>query len=162
MSVSPHHPIFGILLVGVLTMAACTAPNASKDTPVSGQRLSQGCGRPAPKAPATRLMVAGQRRQFILVVPKDYHSRQPQRLVFAFHGRTNSNAKVRGYYDLERHSAQPTLFVYPSGLKDQSGLLTWSAPREPAHALRDYAFFDALLADIGNRYCVALDHVYIV
>ncbi len=158
-----------VMLVGVMTMTSCAAPNAPKAVQVStahrevsGQRLSQGCGRLAPKTPPTSLMVAGRRRQFILVVPKDKSTGEPQRLVFAFHGRTNNNAKVRGYYDLERHTAQPTLFVYPNGLKDRSGRFTWSAPRDPAHALRDYAFFDALLAEIGNRYCVTLDHVYIV
>lgn len=151
-----------VIFVSGLTLAACTAPGVSKPVQVISQRLSQGCGQPAPQIPVTHLMVSGQRRRFILVVPKDYHSRQPQRLVFAFHGRTNNNAKVRGYYNLERHAAQPTLFVYPSGLKDRSGHLTWSAPRDLAQTLRDYTFFDALLADIGKRYCVALDHVYIV
>ncbi len=162
MNVSGYRPVLRLLLVGVLTIAACATPDASKHTSVRGQRLSQGCGRPAPKSPATHLMVAGRQRSFMLIVPKDYHSWQPQQLVFAFHGRTNNNAKVRGYYDLERYAAQPTLFVYPSGLQGKSGHFTWSAPRDPAHALRDYAFFDALLADIGKRYCVALNHVYIV
>ncbi len=158
-----------VILVGTLTLSACTVPIASKaaSTPtvrreISGQRLSQGCGRSAPKTPATIRLVAGKRRRFILVVPAGYRPRQPHGLVFAFHGRTNSNAKVRGYYDLERHAAQPTLFVYPSGLKDRSGRFTWSAPRDQPHALRDYAFFDALLAAIGRQYCVSLDHIYAV
>ncbi len=158
-----------VVLIGALTLTACAVPSASKATlaltaPLkpSVQRLSQGCGRETPKTPATSLRVAGRPRKFILVVPKGYRSHQPHRLVFAFHGRTNSNAKVRGYYDLERHATQPTLFVYPSGLKDQNGRFTWSAPRDQASALRDYAFFDALLGAIGNQYCVALNHIYIV
>ncbi|PON19038.1 hypothetical protein C2W62_04810 [Candidatus Entotheonella serta] len=120
-----------VVFIGALTLTACAVPSASKATlaltaPLkpSVQRLSQGCGRETPKTPATSLRVAGRPRKFILVVPKGYRSHQPHRLVFAFHGRTNSNAKVRGYYDLERHATQPTLFVYPSGLKDQSGRFT--------------------------------------
>ncbi len=164
-----HQAIFAISLAGALMIAACAAPSAPKAAQETtaqregnGQQFSEGCGRSAPAAPANSLIVSGRRRHFMLVVPTGYRSRHPQRLVFAFHGRTNNNAKVRSYYDLERHATQPTLFVYPSGLKDQSDRFTWSAPRDKANALRDYAFFDALLAEIGKRYCVALDHVYIV
>jgi len=164
-----HNLIIPMMLTGALTLAPGTAPSVARATQgstarreISGQRLSQGCGRAAPKASATHLMVAGRRRQFILTVPKGYRTKQPKWLVFAFHGRTDNNAKVRSYYDLERHATYPTLFVYPSGLQDQSGRFTWSAPRDQASALRDYAFFDALLAKIGNQYCIALDHVYIV
>jgi polyhydroxybutyrate depolymerase len=158
-----------VFLIVTLTMITFAMPSASDSTRTTtasgklyGQRLSQGCGRPIPKKPATSLKLDERRRRFILVVPKGYTSRQPHRLVFAFHGRTDNNAKVRGYYDLERHSAQPTLFVYPSGLKDKSGRFTWSAPRDPANALRDYAFFDTLLSYISEHYCLALDHVYVV
>jgi polyhydroxybutyrate depolymerase len=161
-----HNAIIQVVLVVALTVPTCATPRTSKAAPVHSevhrQQLSPGCGHSAPHTPITSVMLNGRRRRFILVVPKAYHSRQPQRLVFAFHGRTNNNAKVRSYYDLERHATQPTLFVYPSGLKDQSGRFTWSAPRDQARALRDYALFDALLADIGKQYCVALDHVYIV
>jgi polyhydroxybutyrate depolymerase len=164
-----HNLIIHVILAGALTIAAGAAPSISQVAQgstarreISGQRLSQGCGRSAPEASATHLMVSGRRRQFILTIPKGYRSKQPQWLVFAFHGRTDTSAKVRGYYDLERHATHPTLFVYPSGLKDQSGRFTWSAPRDQASALRDYAFFDALLAAIGKQYCIALDHVYIV
>lgn len=156
-----------------MIMQACAGPRAQSRHPnpvrvptpqreVKSQHLSQGCQGAAPSAPATSLVVSGRRRPFILVVPQDYRAGRPHRLVFAFHGRTNSNAKVRGYYDLERHATQPTLFVYPSGLKDQSGRFTWSAPRDRSNALRDYAIFDALLAKLSQQYCVALDHVYIV
>jgi polyhydroxybutyrate depolymerase len=164
-----HNAIIQTFVVVALTVSACVTPRTSTASQVStahgeinSQRLSQGCGHSAPSTPTTSVMLGGQRRRFILVVPKSYDSRQPQRLVFAFHGRTDNNAKVRSYYDLERHSTQPTLFVYPSGLKDRSGRFTWSAPRDPANALRDYALFDALLATIGKQYCVALDHVYVV
>jgi polyhydroxybutyrate depolymerase len=164
-----NNSVIQIFLVVALTISACATTSASKAAPVStargevnGQRFSQGCGHAAPRTPTTSLMLHGQRRPFILVVPKAYHSKQPQQLVFAFHGRTDDNAKVRSYYDLERHTTQPTLFVYPSGLKDQSGRFTWSAPSDPANALRDYALFDALVADISKQYCIALDRVYIV
>ena len=162
------NPILRLILVGAWTIVACAilqTANAAQD--VASQRdisapISQGCGRQAPTAPLRHVVVSGRPRQVILVVPKGYDVSQPQRLVFAFHGRTNDNAKVRGYYDLERHAAPSTLFVYPLGLKDQNGHFTWSSSRERAHALRDYAFFDVLLAEIGRRYCVALNHIYIV
>ena len=105
--------------------------------------------------------MGGLIRSFITVVPETYRRNTPHKLVFAFHGRTSPNEEVRRYYDLEPHAAD-TIFIYPSGLSQGDGTFTWSDPGDPADALRDYAFFDAMLGLHAQYYCIDLDEVYAV
>jgi polyhydroxybutyrate depolymerase len=122
--------------------------------------LSPGCGQPSPASPPGTLQVQGQTRHFLAVVPSSYQSNVPHHLVVAFHGRTNDNARVRRYFDLER-GTHPTIYLYPQGLRQGSGF-SWADPGDPPGALRDYAFFDALLEHVEQRYCLALDKVFVV
>ncbi|HET8729293.1 MAG TPA: alpha/beta hydrolase-fold protein [Alphaproteobacteria bacterium] len=121
---------------------------------------SSGCGRP-PSEPPTAVAVDGWDRRVIVAVPEDYASDRPYPLVVAFHGRTNDNARVRRYYGLEE-DGDAAIFAYPAGLRDDSGRFTWADPGDPGEDLRDYALFDRLLADLGARYCVDLDAVFVV
>jgi polyhydroxybutyrate depolymerase len=128
-----------------------------------GERgLSPGCGRPPPEAPPSSLELFDQTRHFILYVPEDYSENTPKKLVFAFHGRTNTNEQVRGYYRLEQHDQNEAVIVYPSALRQADGTFSWADPGDPADRLRDYALFDALLAELAGLYCLDLDHVYLV
>jgi polyhydroxybutyrate depolymerase len=125
-------------------------------------RLEQGCGRPPPAVAPGTVEIDGRTRAMITVVPATYRPTQPHALVVAFHGRTNSNAKARRYFGLERAAHGPTIFVYPSGLRDREGRYSWSAPGDPAAALRDYALFDALLAKITAAYCIDPSRIFAV
>ncbi|MDQ2696288.1 MAG: hypothetical protein M3Z21_13115, partial [Pseudomonadota bacterium] len=128
---------------------------------VSRPRPSVGCGRTPPPTPPAAVPVDGRNRDLIAVVPNAYDPRRPHPLVMAFHGRTNPNTQVRGYYDLERHAGEPTIFLYPSGLPQGDGRSWWN-PGDPGDRLRDYALFDALLATFAGRYCVDLSRVFVV
>ncbi|HYG87796.1 MAG TPA: hypothetical protein VD978_16170 [Azospirillum sp.] len=123
---------------------------------------SDGCGRPAPETAPTTVAVGKRTRALIITVPKSYQPDHPHTLVVAFHGRTNSNAEVRGYFDLERNASEPTIFVYPAGLPDASGRNTWSDPGDPPSGLRDFKLFDAILAMIMHAYCIDRDRVFVV
>ncbi len=122
---------------------------------------SPGCGG-SPGEPPTRYEIAGRARQAIVALPADYDHRMPHALVVAFHGRTNSNERVQGYFDLEDAARQPTIYVYPAGLPDRSGGFTWSDPGDRADSLRDFAFFDRILDRMGRAYCLDLDSVFVV
>lgn len=104
--------------------------------------------------------MAGRERDLIAVVPESYTPTTPHALVVAFHGRTNSNAQVRRYYRLETN-AENTLFLYPAALP-QGNAYSWSGPGDPADALRDYAFFDTMLATYAEGYCLDLDRIFVV
>lgn len=123
---------------------------------------SLGCGAPPPAAPPARVEVDGRMRELIAVVPEDYEPATPHRLVFAFHGRTSPNRVVRRYFELERHGAEATIYVYPSGLAGEDGGFSWWEPGEPNDRLRDYALFDRLYEIFTERYCIDLGRVFAV
>jgi polyhydroxybutyrate depolymerase len=68
----------------------------------------------------------------------------------------------KSHYDLEKSSRFDAIYVYPAGLRDGSGKYSWYNPGDRANSLRDYALFDRLLTDIGARYCVDQDQVFVV
>jgi polyhydroxybutyrate depolymerase len=132
----------------------CTAP-------VGAAEPSSGCGAP-PQTPPQTFEVAGQEREAIVVPPQDYRADRPHALIFAFHGRTNDNARARRYFGLERAADRPTIYVYPAALPDRTGRFTWADPGDPPDALRDFALFDVILDRIASTYCVDLDAVHVV
>jgi polyhydroxybutyrate depolymerase len=115
---------------------------------------SPGCGQPPPVSPPATFQVTGTERQAIVDVPPAYRADQPHRLVFAFHGRTNDNADVRRYFDLDEAGSEETIFVYPAGLPDATGQYTWTDPGNPASELRDFALFDVILDRLVGTYCI--------
>ncbi len=122
--------------------------------------LSSGCYTRTPARPPEQLVVNGVPRTLIASVPEP--SDDPYTLVVAFHGRTGTAAEVRDYYNLEtRGPLQNAIILYPNGrLRD--GEAPWADPGNPANALRDYAFFEAMVEVYGSSYCLDTDHVYVV
>ncbi len=114
--------------------------------------LSAGCGLAAPVSAPTKFVVDGVTRSSITVVPNNYDVNKPLSLVFAFHGRTNSNERVRGYYGVEKFAGDQAIFVYPAG-QVVAGGYSWSG---------DEDFFEVMLEEMTSRYCVNLDQVYVV
>ena len=143
-----------------LSLAACAQAPPPGGEAATGH--SPGCGRAAPAQPPAALTLGGRRRGLIVAVPAGYRPDRPHDLVLAFHGRTNPNEQVRGYYDLEAHAARPTVFAYPAGLPAAGGGFSWSDPGDGAGSLRDYALFDAVLAELGSRYCIDPGRVFLV
>ncbi len=150
---------FAVVLV-ILVLPAGT-PDLQAET--DGQaETSPGCGKAAPADAPSSIEVGGQSRDFITVVPPDYDPVTPHRLVFAFHGRTTPNTKVQKYFRIEQNSTKPTIFVYPAATVAADGKFSWYERGGSGDRLRDYAFFDALLEEIADSYCVNLDQVFAV
>lgn len=122
---------------------------------------SSGCDAAPPPAAPSVLSVEGVERPLLVVIGEGDEN-LPHDLVIAFHGRTNSNAEVRAYYDLERHALRPTVFVYPTGLPTEGGSRSWSSPADPAGRLRDYELFDAIVLRLARLYCIDLGRVFAV
>jgi polyhydroxybutyrate depolymerase len=151
--------MFALAVFACAALAACA--QAEVAAPAVGTSPAQGCGRPLPVAPSS-VEVDGRSRGLITVVPASYRPAEPHALVIAFHGRTNSNAEARRYYDLERHAREPTIFVYPSALREGDGSFGWSEPEDPPGALRDFALFDAVLALMTRSYCIDAQRIFAV
>ena len=145
----------------LLALAFCGAA-ALCTTPADAARPSSGCGLPPPPTPPQSFEVAGQERRAIVVVPEDYQADRPYALIFAFHGRTNDNARARRYFGLERATATPTIYIYPAALPDRTERFTWADPGDPPHALRDFALFDVILGKLKSAYCVDQGAVHVV
>lgn len=123
------------------------------------QVFSAGCGTQAPSTPPSTFIVNGVSRSAIVSVPKNYDPYKAIPILFAFHGRTSPNTLVKSYYGFERVAKEEAIFVYPEGIKKGSSF-TWSDGGNTPDTLRDYAFFDEMLEELGQSYCIDLDEVY--
>ncbi len=161
--------VAGGLAALALMLSACFSgrgAGAEVEGPQAGPALagprSSGCGQAPPASAPAAVTVDGRRRGLITVVPAGYRSDRAHRLVIAFHGRTNSNAKARGYFGLEEAARGPTIFVYPSGLRRKDGSYSWAEPDDPTSSLPDLALFDAVVARISSLYCIDRGQVFAV
>lgn len=154
--------VLGFSLIGCLPsqaqenviMASAPAPA----TPVITS--SSGCGLAAPAQNPSQTILNGITRSFITYVPADYNPNQAYPLIFAFHGRTNSNVQVRSYFRLE--SAMPeSVIVYPSALRQGTGY-AWANAGDSVDHQRDFALFDQLLSLMESTYCIDGARVYTV
>lgn len=117
--------------------------------------LSAGCGKTQPARAPSSVDVNGTLRSFLLDLPAKASAHQPAGIIFAFHGRTNSNSQVRDYFELKKY-ATDFMVVYPAALKNGSSF-NWNATDGG-----DYAFFDRMLASLGEEYCLDMDRVFVV
>ncbi len=134
-----------------------------EETYVDAKRhtASFGCGQAAPGTIPTQFTVDGAQRSAIVVIPEGYDPNEQVSLVFAFHGRTNSNERVRSYYGIEKTDFGKAIFVYPAGIQSGSGY-SWSDGGDAPSELRDYEFFDVMVDEITSNYCVNMDQIYAV
>ena len=138
----------------LLLLAVVVVPVAQA-APASG---STACGHPAPANPPGSLPVGGSERQAIVVVPAGYRPDVALPLVIAFHGRTNYNARLRSYLELEEAAPRPAIFVYPAARRATGGGFTWAA----ADGRPDLALLDGILIAIGRSYCIDRSAVFLV
>jgi polyhydroxybutyrate depolymerase len=127
--------------------------------------ISAGCGKVGAAGVTTgKITVGALTRTYVLSIPAGYTSSKPYPLLFAWHGRTGSGAGFRSgglSYGggVEKSSAGKGIFVYPDGLPVSSDPKdTGWIDGDPKG--RDFQFFDALLADLTNRFCVDRKRVF--
>ena len=89
---------------------------------------SAGCGKEPPNDVPTSSVVNGLTRHYITVIGNKYDKNTPMQIIFAFHGRTNSNAQVREYYGIERAAQGNAIIIYPAGLPEEGPSRSWSNP----------------------------------
>ncbi|MBP9773341.1 MAG: S-layer homology domain-containing protein [Candidatus Peribacteraceae bacterium] len=122
--------------------------------------LSAGCGKDE-RSPLLTLSVGGQDRSYILTKARGASSNTPSPLIVAFHGRTNSNAQVQKYFGLDR-AASNYFIAYPAAISNGNGTFSWSNGNDKPSELRDIAFFDAIVKEIGDSECIDMNRIYVV
>lgn len=115
--------------------------------------FSAWCGNTPPGKVPNQSVVNWQTRNYITVVWNKYNKNTPTKLIFAFHGRTNSNAQVQQYYWIDKASWWNAIIVYPLWLPEWWPSRSWNT---------NFAIFDTLYEEFTNNYCVDLDEVYVM
>lgn len=130
-------------------VAGETPPPATSGT-CTKSGLAKGAGQ------AKTISVWGTTRSYVLSVPQGYGELpQSWRLVFAFHGGGGTGANLRGYYDTDQRFAEKNAIVVYPDARDGNWDLDSPSDQNP-----DIAFFDALLAEIGNHACIDASRVF--
>lgn len=159
--------LLSIMLIALLL--ACAPRDVSVEAAGAGaggwpqgnrSQPSPGCRTgPAPPTQGT-VEVRGRERALILRVPNDYRGERARELIIAFHGRTNPNSQVQGYFDLDEELPEAVI-VYPSALPDGSGF-RWSNPGDLPADLRDFLLVERLIESLSRAYCIDLSRVFVV
>jgi polyhydroxybutyrate depolymerase len=110
---------------------------------------------------AGTLACGGERREYLVHVPKCYDSTKPTPLILALHGAGMNGSMMVGFSGLNATSEQAGfIVVYPSG----TGLgpfRVWNADSEPnRRKADDVAFLHAVLDDVAKRIHVDPTRVY--
>ena len=116
---------------------------------------SSACGQPNPSTPPSLWTVNGVQRTAIVDVWKWYDWTKPSALVIARHGRTNSNTQLRSYIKLSQFVDDSSIVVYPLGQSSSRGWRYWSTTD-------DVVFFDTLVDELSQTYCIDPDQIYVV
>jgi len=122
--------------------------------------LSPGCNKPFPQKPPFSVNVDGVNREFLLTIPDDYITSEEHPLIIAFHGRTNPNHMVRGYYDFDKY-ADEFFIAYPAGMSNGNGSFNWADSGDKAYEIRDIELFDKVVRAIGNAYCIDMHRIFV-
>lgn len=119
---------------------------------VISSHLSPGCDlRSQPSTAPTIFVADGLTRSTITVVGSQYRQSRPTALIIAYHGRTGTPEEIRQYMKIEKIWDQDGIIVYPR---------RWSFGTREVE--RDGAFFDQILSDIGEQYCIDYNHIYVI
>ena len=126
------------------------------ETGSSSTGESMACGPMAAGTVTETVVVDGLERTYIVVVPASLDGGlQPAPVVMGFHGTNGTAEHVAETYGITGEA--PALYVYPQALfSEEAGAVVWDI--EPDGI--DFAFFDAMLADLAEKYCVAPELVF--
>ena len=104
-----------------------------------------------------KIKVGDKERQFRLIVPKTVDRAKPAPLVVAFHGMLiDSKDFMPAYTKLDVLAEDKKfLIAFPEAIGKSWGLV-------PDKVNADLEFFDALVADVGKRYQVDPDRIYVL
>lgn len=123
---------------------------------------SPWCGLTPPATTPTSSVVWWVTRHYLTTIWSDYDKDTPIKLIIAFHGRTNSNTQVRSYYNIDKISQWDAIILYPSGLPEQWPSRNRSDGGDKSYDLRDFALFDQLVKEFGEKYCIDKDQIYVM
>jgi polyhydroxybutyrate depolymerase len=117
---------------------------------------SKGCSLAAKRGVAkdSSVDVGGDERTYVLSVPTAYDPYKAYPLVFVFHGSGGNAEGMRDEFGWSAIAEDKAIVVYPDGNDGR-----WDLD-SPPESNADYRFFDALVAEIGEKTCVDRTRVF--
>jgi polyhydroxybutyrate depolymerase len=138
--------------------ALCLALVAGVTTISSGAEAAPppGCARPAAAGVSTQTITVGTaKRNYLLAVPQSATTGGPLPVIMGLHGGSDTAQNAFRYMGLA--GARPALYVFPQApYWPEAGGVGWNVDPNGV----DFPYFDALLADLGNKYCVDAHRVF--
>ena len=115
-----------------------------------------GCARLVNAGTSTEtILVGGARRTYLLVVPRSVVAGQPTPVIMGLHGGSDTAQNAYRYMGLAGDRA--ALYVFPQApYWPEAGGVAWNVDPKGV----DFPYFDALLADLGNKYCVDARRIF--
>jgi polyhydroxybutyrate depolymerase len=152
------------LLAGVVLAGACSTSGGdggdrSASPSASGPSADCEPARPldvAPDEPQT-FGFDGVERSYLLALPDGYDGTTAAPLVLDFHGYSNTKEGMEAVTGMGAEgSERGYVVVTPDALGEPQ---EWNMFGDPART-DDFAFVDALVADLGERLCIDTERVY--
>lgn len=141
---------------GATSATAGDGAAGDRGTEAGSDGGTPGCARaPVVGATTETIDVDGVERTYLVVVPASLDGSIPAPVLLGFHGGNGTSEYAAEAYGLT--GAEPMLYVYPQApYWKEAGGVGWNV--DPAGV--DFPYFDAMLVDLAEKYCVDLDRVF--
>ena len=138
------------LLLGFIAFSSGAEARSGSTTP--------GCAGIGAAGTSTRTIVVGSaRRTYLLVVPRAVPAGSPTPVIMGLHGGSDTAQNAYRYMGLV--GSRTALYVFPQApYWPEAGGVGWNVDPNGV----DFPYFDALLADLGGKYCVDSRRVFAV
>lgn len=117
---------------------------------------SGGCGKALVPGDKTHtITVNGASRTYLVQVVASLDADTPAPVLLGFHGGSGTSQQAAQQYGLT--GTEPMLYVYPQApFWPEAGGVAWNVDPNGV----DFPYFDAMLADIGENYCIDKNRVF--
>jgi len=115
---------------------------------------SNGCSVTGNLNATNTIKIGESNREYNLAIPSNYSRDKQYGLIIGVHGRTNSKDQVQAYMGLQGRSQDDFIVAYPAALRSGSSF-SWSEKD-------NLTFFDAMILEVADNYCINRDDVFIV
>lgn len=144
---------------------APTAPPAKPAAPPPVDTTTKGCAltpRDAGAMTTRATKAANNARSYHLSVPAAARPKQPLPLVFVLHGAGDTAPEnMKDWFGVEGNMPA-ALVVYPQAMpRTRADGTGGKVPRWDLSGNEDLAFFDTMLAELSDAYCIDRSHVFV-
>lgn len=96
----------------------------------------------------------GEKRQYVLAVPKDYDAAKHYPLVLVYHGDYGSGPSMRAIHTFDNESGSDAIVAYPTGATDPA----WNL--ELSNTNRDFVFLQQLVTALEAKYTIDAARIF--